>query len=120
MAKQYLQRKLQLLVVINVIKDTSGSESVIGTRSKKFLSSGLVKIVGSSIPVEDDEDEDDDKKRPKIYSAKIERLTYADGRDYYKVTAKGKNFEKGFNMYLGGRKSVKETRVNKRRAYRIF
>ncbi len=79
----------------------------------------------SSVPVEEaveieEDDDDDDKKRPKIYSAKIERLTYADGRDYYKITAKGKNFDKKFNMYLGGRKSIKETRVNKRRAIGYF
>lgn len=76
-------------------------------------------VESPSIPVEEEE-KDDDKKRPKIYSAKIERLTYADGRDYYKVTAKGKNYDKKFNMYLGGRKSIKETRVNKRRAIGYF
>lgn len=74
----------------------------------------------SSVPVEDDEEDDDDKKRPKIYSAKIEHLTYADGRDYYKVTAHGKNFDKGFDMYLGGRRSIKEVRVNSKKAIGYF
>lgn len=78
----------------------------------------------SSVPVEEeeeeDEDDDDDKKKPKIYSAKIEKLTYVDGRQYYKVTAKGKNFDKKLNMYLGGRKSTKEHRENKRRAVGYF
>lgn len=74
-------------------------------------------VEASSVSIDD---ESDDKKRPKIYSAKIEKLTYADGREYFKVTAKGKNFDKDFNMYLGGRKSIKETRVNSKRAIGYF
>lgn len=69
---------------------------------------------------EDDTDDENDNKRPKIYSAKIERLTYANGHDYYKITANGKNFEKGFDMYFGGRKSVKDVRVNSKKAIGYF
>ena len=60
------------------------------------------------------------KKKPKIYSAKIERITYASGKDYYKATVKGKNFDKDFNVYLGGQKSVKENRENRGKAFAYF